>query len=414
MPELFEETRIKSLVLPNRVVRSATHEGLADESGGPSERLFRLYRRLARGEVGLIITGYAYVCPDGEGPFPGMLAIDRDELIPAYRRLVDHVHGEGAPVAMQIAHCGRQTHEASTGQATIAPSPVKNGLLADRPPREMSDDDIERVIEAFGQAARRVREAGFDAVQLHGAHGYLINQFLCPRTNRRRDRWGGSFENRMRFVERVYARCRELVGDDYPVLIKINAYDRVRNGLRLPETVRTAARLGELGFDGVEISCGINEGGMTTLRGDVPIDVFLSEWPEFRRKGPLFRLFVRLFGRWLFRPPPMREAFNLPAARAMREVCSAPLFLVGGITDPAAMEELVASGEVDYVCLSRALLAEPRFPKLVREGRREPSACLHCNLCMGYLASAPLRCYRGKRPRVAPDRQLTAGSSSST
>ncbi len=409
MPTLFEQTRIKSVVLPNRIVRSATHEGMADEEGRPTERLFKLYRRLALGGAGLIITGYARVSPDGESPFPGMLAMDRDELVPLYRELLQPLRELGTPIALQLAHCGRQTNEEATGHAPIAPSPVKDGLLARRPPREMSVEDIERVIEDFGQAARRAMEAGFDAVQLHGAHGYLINQFLSAHTNRRQDEWGGSLENRMRFLERIYARCRQLVGQDYPILIKINAHDGARKGLRLPESVPMAARLGELGFDGIEVSCGINEDGLLTLRGEVPVDVFLEEWREFSEKGWLFKLFVRLFGRWLFKPPAMAQAFNRPAAVAMRQVCGVPIFLVGGITDPAAMEELVASGDADYVALSRALLAEPRFPRKIREGRREPSACCHCNLCMAYLSSSPLRCYRGKRrkaKRVPPERRI--------
>ena len=153
MPEIFEQTRIKSMTLPNRIVRSATHEGMAEKDGGPSERLRKLYGRLARGGIGCIITGYAYVSREGESHFPGMLAIDRDELVPRYQELVDSVHEEGTPIVMQIAHCGRQTDMAATGLPPIAPSPLKNGMLADRPPLEMSTDDIERVIEAFGQSA---------------------------------------------------------------------------------------------------------------------------------------------------------------------------------------------------------------------------------------------------------------------
>ncbi len=410
MATLFETTRLKSVELGNRLVRSATHEGLADEQGAPSDRLFELYGRLARGGVGLIITGYASVSPEGASPYPGQLAMDRDDLVPRFRALVEHVHAQGARIALQLAHCGRQTRPEVTGHPAIAPSPVRNGMLSGVP-QQMSEADMERVLQAFAQAARRAREAGFDAVQLHGAHGYLINQFLCPHTNRRTDCWGGSLEDRMRFVVELYDRCRAAVGPDYPLLIKINVEDRMSGGLRLDEGVEIAVQLGALGFDALELSCGISEDGISTMRGDLPVDVFLSEWDEFRSAPWWLRLFVRWFGRWWFRPPPMIQAFNRPAAARIRQRSRVPLLLVGGLTDPAAMEQIVQSGDADYISLCRALVAEPHFPRTLRDGRREPSKCIHCNLCLAYISTAPLRCYRGKRREpTAPERQLEGGA----
>ncbi len=396
MSILFEKTNIKGMELKNRLVRSATHEGMADENGFPTQDLFKLYERLAKGGVGLIITGFAFVSRDGKSPFLGMQGIDRDEHIPKYRELVEHVRQHGTKIAMQIVHCGRQTTREAIGMQPLAPSPVKDKSLFVMP-REMTDEDIERIIEAFTQACRRVRESGFDAVQIHGAHGFLVNQFLCPHTNRRKDQWGGSIENRMRFVRQLYYRCRQQVGDDYPILIKINAYDNMKKGLKLEEGVVMAKMMAEMGFDGIEVSCGIGEDGLSTFRGDVPLEVFLDEWEMYKNKNPLFRFVMKRFGRKMIKPPPLTQAFNRESARTIKEAIDIPLFLVGGITDPVAMEQIVKSGDADYISLSRALIADPKFPEKIRQGSRKPAGCIHCNYCAAYLVSEPLRCYRGKR-----------------
>ena len=396
MSMLFENTNIKTLELKNRLVRSATHEGMSDENGFPTRDLFKLYERLAKGGIGLITTGFAFVCHDGKSPFIGMQAIDSDEHIPKYRELVEHVHQHGAKIAMQIVHCGRQTTKEAIGMQPLAPSPVKDQSLFVKP-REMADEDIERILEAFAQASRRVRESGFDAVQIHGGHGFLVNQFLCPHTNRRKDKWGGTLENRMRFVEELYDRCRRQVGDDYPILIKINAYDNMKKGLKIEESVVMAKMMADMGFDGIEVSCGIGEDGFATLRGDVPLDVFLDEWDMYKNKNPLFRFVMRHFGKKLIKPPQLTQAFNRESAKAIKAAINIPVFLVGGITDPAAIEQIVESGDADYISLSRALIADPKFPERIRQGSRKTAGCIHCNLCSAYLISEPIRCYRGKK-----------------
>ena len=409
MPTPFEPTCIGDLQLRNRLVRSATFEGMAAADGAPSDHLFRLYRRLARGGVGLIVTGYAYISSDGINPFAGMLGIDRDELVPRYHELVDQVHEHGAKIAMQIAHCGRQTTAAAIGERPMAPSTVLDTSTFTRP-RVMDEDDIERVAEDFGRAARRVKDAGFDAVQLHGAHGYLISQFLCPHTNRRTDRWGGSLDDRMRFVRLVYERCRAHVGEDYPLLIKISAYDKMRRGLRVDEGVEMGVQMAQMGFDGIEVSCGIAEDGMSTLRGDVAIEAFLDEWDVHRDRNVLYRLVMRYFGRLIVRPPPLTPAFNRHAARAIRERVEVPVICVGGMNDLATMEDVLESGDADLISLCRPLIADARFPAKLQKGTHTESICVHCNLCLAYMATGPLRCYHGKRnERVGPQRQLISG-----
>jgi len=366
MSVLFEKTTIKGMELKNRLVRSATHEGMADANGFPNQRLFKLYERLAKGGVGLIITGYAFVSRDGISPFPGMLGIDSDEHVPKYQELVELVHKYGTAIAMQIAHCGRQTMEAATGSQPIAPSPVEDtttGVV----PREMTEEDIERVVEAFSQSSRRVKESGFDAIQIHSAHGYLISQFICPHTNRRKDQWGGSIENRMRFVRKIYEQCRRQVGENYPILIKYSAWDKMKNGLKPEEGVIAGEMMAEMGFDGIEVSCGIGEDGGSGLLGNAP----LGSKPD--------------------------EGYNREIAKTLKNRIKTPVFVVGGIINPTTMADIIQCGDADYVSLCRSLISDSQFPMKIQEGDNKPAKCIHCNLCLGYIATEPLRCYHGKK-----------------
>jgi 2,4-dienoyl-CoA reductase-like NADH-dependent reductase (Old Yellow Enzyme family) len=401
MPALFEKTAIKSMELKNRLVRSATVERMADDKGLPTENLMRLYERLAKGGVGLIITGMAYVSTDGKGFPKGQSGIDRDESVDSWRALTNHVHGlgTGVKIAMQIAHGGRQTTRAAIGVQPMAPSAVKD-RSSFVTPREMTEDDIERTIEAFARAAARVKQSGFDAVQIHGGHGYLVNGFLNPYTNRRTDGWGGSLENRMRFIREIYSRSRRLVGDDFPILIKISSYDHMfrwgKNGISPEEGVQMAERLAAMGIDGIEASCGIAEDGMSTLRGELPLDVLIDDLGMFR-KSALMRFVFRRFGRRIMKVDPFTEDYNRSAARSIRKRVNVPVFVVGGIIRPSTMEDIIATGDADYVSLSRSLIFSPIFPRKIQEGSREPSACIHCNHCLFYLGLEPLKCYNGKR-----------------
>lgn len=395
MPQLFEATAIKGMALKNRLVRSATYERMADGEGFPTPDLFELYSKLAHGGVGLIISGMAYVSPDGKMSPAGMLGIDREEHIPEYRRLTESVHQLGASIAMQIAHCGRQVTAYDKKHPPLAPSAVRD-LSSGIRPQAMSERDIERIIEAFAQAARRVKASGFDAVQLHGAHGYLISEFLSPRTNRRRDRWGGNLANRMRFLLRVYQRCREEVGDDYPILVKISAYDYLKNGIKLEEGIEICRILSDRGIDGIEVSCGAQEDGISVLRGDLPIAAIVEDLDLLKVAGWQKRL-IRRFGPRFIKAVPYTPAYNREAARLIKREVKVPVFVVGGLTDPAVMEDIIASGNADYISLSRSLINNPAFPRKIAGGSSRGSGCVHCNLCIFYTELGPLRCYHGKR-----------------
>lgn len=397
MSVLFDKTNIKGLELKNKLVRSATHESMGDENGFPTDNLFKLYERLSKGGVGLIITGYTYVSKDGKSK--SMLGIDTDEHIPRYKELVDHVHANGAKIAMQINHCGRQTTKDMTGTQTVAPSAIKDNMLLDKP-RAMSEQEIERVIEDFGKASKRVKNSNFDAVQIHGAHGYLLSSFLCPYTNRRTDKWGGSIENRMRIIKEVYKSCREQVGNSYPIFIKISAYDTMKKGLKQDEGVKIAQMVEDIGFDAIEVSCGIGEDGFSTIRGDFHADVALAKIDAYKNQNPIFKFVMKHFGTKILKPVPFSESYNRNAAREIKSKVNIPIFLVGGMTDPSVMEDVIKKEDADYISLCRALINNPKFPNKIKDGNKEPSKCVHCNLCLFNLFAEPLRCYHGNKELV--------------
>lgn len=370
MLKLFENTSLKGMALKNRLVRSATDEGMADENGFPTEKLFRLYRRLAKGGVGLLITGFTYVDKGGRPIFPGTLGIDSDDHIEAYAKLVDMVHANGAKIAMQIAHSGRQTtKERLGGMIPVAPSPVTDHFYGTTP-RQMTDADIVSIIEAFGRAALRAKQSGFDAVQVHCAHGYLLHSFICPYTNRREGKWGGSLQNRLGIVQQVYDCCREKVGEAYPLLVKYSAWDRMDTGVQPAEGVKIGVRLAQMGFDGIEVSCGLVEDGGSTLLGEAQLG------------------------------EPLKQGYNRESAAALKQKVEVPVFLVGGLTDPNVMEAVLTANDADYICLSRALISDAAFPSKIDEKEMAPARCIQCSLCMLHLNQAPLRCYFGKPLKI--------------
>jgi 2,4-dienoyl-CoA reductase-like NADH-dependent reductase (Old Yellow Enzyme family) len=393
MPDLFEQTNIKSMQLKNRLVRSATFERMCDKDGYPTNELLNLYEKLAKGGVGLIITGFATVSKNFRTPFTSR--IDEDELISKYKKITDKVHEYDCCIAMQINHPGRQTTKSDTGNEPIAPSAV-NCRFPESIPREMTEEEIESVINDYVNAAVRIKEAGFDAIQLHGAAGYLINQFLSPYTNRRTDQWGGSLENRIRFMKEIYFGCRQNLGENYPILIKLNSHDNMKHGLKLDEGIKIAEMASVMGFDAIEVSSGIFEDGLSTLCGDFPADILIDDFHAFDDK-PVMRFLMRHFGKKLMKMPNFTPEFNREAARLIKQKVNIPVFNVGGIHDPKAMIDVLEQKDADYISLSRPLIADPGFPAKIKKGILLPSKCIQCNHCFFYLMKSPLKCHYGKR-----------------
>jgi 2,4-dienoyl-CoA reductase-like NADH-dependent reductase (Old Yellow Enzyme family) len=399
-PGIFEPARIGGISIRNRFIRSATHEGMGDADGAPLESLEKLYVRLAKGGVGAIVTGYAGVLPQGKCSFPGMLMMHDDALVPAYRRLVEAVHREGAPLIMQIAHCGSQTRSTVTGMRTVAPSPIRDRYYSEEVPQELTEEGIREIIDAFVDAAERVQAAGFDGVQLHMAHGYLLAQFLSGYTNRRRDRWGGSLENRFRIVSEIMAGIRRRLGD-YPVLAKMNGYDGMRGGMRPDEAVKVARMLEASGCSSVEISSGTIGEGLSIMRGPrVPTDALLASnfklaaLPGILRPG--IASILPFFGP--VSPKPYRS-YNLEVASQIRKAISIPVVAVGGIHAFEDASGAIDDGAVDFVSMSRPFIIDPSIVRKYQEGSQDASKCTMCNHCAILIEKEPLRCWNGRLPQ---------------
>ena len=362
---LFKPVDIKSIQLKNRFVRSATIEGLATFDGRPTRKLKELYFKLAEGEVGLIVTGAALVeayknLPNIEGlPFPS--AIDEDRHVKDWKEVIDGVHERGSKIAMQITHPGRQDYPSLRGSAPIAPSAVP---LEDRNivPREMTVDEIKEMVEKFARACRRVKEAGFDAVQLHGGHGYLLNNFISPYANVRTDRYGGGTENRSRFIVEIVKKARKFVGPGYPLMIKMNFDDFIEGGLDKDEAVRVAKIIAQAGIDCIEVS------GGTQAEGGKHISVKGINTEE-------------------------KEAYFRPYAEALKEHVSIPVILVGGLRTPSVMEKLVKDGVTDLVSMCRPFIREPQLIKRWKDGDQTKAKCISCNKCFENWTKRPTRCY---------------------
>lgn len=407
---IFDTAAISGMQLQNRLIRSATHESMAEINGAPSAAHEKLYTDLARGGAGAVITGYAGVQQDGRTSYPGMLMMHDDALIPAYRQLTDAVHQYGTPIILQLAHCGRQTRSAVTGMKTVAPSALKDLIFNEDRPHEPGEQEIESIISNFAAAAARAVKAGFDGVQIHMAHGYLLAEFLSGYTNRRRDRWGGSTGNKFRIVSEIFRRIREEQGN-FPVLAKINGFDHRRGGMRAGEAVSIARLLEASGCSAIEVSSGTIEEGLSIMRGPrFPAEALLS--CHFRFKSipePLKKAVEPLLRLAMPSPKPHRN-YNLEAAKAIKEAVSIPVIAVGGIHTLEEISAALESGAADYVSMSRPFIIERDIVRKMREGRQTASRCIMCNYCAIMIEEGPLRCWHGKLPRKRAEAAVHSSS----
>lgn len=266
MKKLFDKTNINGMQMKNRFFKSASCEALATEEGHMTEELFKIYEELAKGGVGIILTGYAYVTKD-EQPNPKMMGIYEDSFIEEYRTFTDMVHKYNTNIVMQIVYGGSMTTMEPISKRILGPSAVQNDRTGITP-IEMTKEDIKELTKAYSDAAIRVKQAGFDRVELHAAHGYLLSQFLCPYYNIRKDEYGGNIENRARILVEIVTEIKKVVGNDYPVLIKINSEDFMENGLSSEESILVVKMLEEVGLDGVEVSGG-NESSTKVLNNNL-------------------------------------------------------------------------------------------------------------------------------------------------
>jgi len=345
---LFTPIKIGRVTVPNRFVRSATQDFLTTEDGQITPAQLSLYGRLAEGEVGLIITGHAYVHPAGKAS-PRQIAVTDDRFIPGLSALAQVVHRYPSKIFLQIAHAGRQTRPKDCGCTPLAPSAVFEPTTKVMP-REMSEDDIRQTIGDFARAAGRAVEAGFDGVQLHIAHGYLLSSFLSPYTNRRADGWGGPLANRLRIALEILRAIKSGPDPGFPVIAKMNSSDLLAGGLTLEDCLEAARRLEAQGLDGLELSGGMAEAG----RG--------SMWPGLR--------------------PEEEEGYFVEAACLVKAAVKIPVFGLGGIRSLSVMARIIGQGRADLISLSRPFVREPDLVRRLRQGLTLKSECISCNKCL--------------------------------
>jgi len=341
---LFDPCNIGTLELKNRFVRSATGDGTADDAGAVTDNTVAMSEELGRGGVGLIVTGAAFASPDQT--VPGVLRVHDDGMIPDLRRLVQAAHDGGAKIAMQIVHLGIKSWMPE-GVPAPAVSQIEG---APELHKEMTGDEIDSVVSDFAAAAVRAKEAGFDAVQFHGAHGYLMSQFLSPLTNHRTDEWGGSAAKRGRFHLELTERTRAAVGRDYPLMIKLGVQDDADGGLSLDEGVETAQQLVDRGMDAIEISGG--HGSAST--------------PVRKKNGP-------------------EQAYFRVRVAAVKRAVDVPVMAVGGIRSLEMATDIVESGDADFVSMCRPFIREPDLVARWEGGDRSPARCISCNRCQSAL-----------------------------
>ncbi len=407
---LFTPIRIGSLTLPGRFAKSATLETRCTVDGFVTDALIEYYEQIARGGTPLLITGNAYFSLYSKAA-PRQLAADHDDKIPGLTRLTDAVHRHGGKIFLQVYHVGRQAVPRLVGRTdAVSPSRVFEPTLSVRP-RPITRDEIREAIGGFADAATRARIAGFDGVQIHAAHGYLISAFLTPHTNRRTDEYGGSFDNRMRFLVEVYRATRDRVGADFPIILKLNGSDDLplRKGLRPEELVQVARRMEDEGIDAVEITAGHYESGLTFERGQwrgffrtVTTVGLARNFPWYYR-GTV-RLLSPLLDWGLGRVAAYREGFNLPYAKLFKQALKIPVICVGGFVHRDAMDRAIASGACDMVAVARALIADPYLYRHMQQGVVGPQ-CDFCNACYARATAMPVECYN-PTIRAQKDRML--------
>ena len=385
---IFTPVTIGPVTLRNRIIRSAAFENMA-YGNRPSQDLMNYHVAVARGGVGMTTLAYASVNRSGLS-FDGQLWM-RKEIVPALKEITDAVHAQGAKASIQLGHCGNMTHRATCGCMPVGASSGFN-LYSPTFVRALREDEIDALVNDFGNAVDLAREAGFDCVEIHAGHGYLISQFLSPYTNHRRDRFGGSLENRMRLMRMVIGRVMETAGDDMGVLVKMNMHDGFRRGMQRDECLEVARELERLGVHAIILSAGfVSKAPMEVMRGAMPLRT-LAHYMDVHRFWWL-KAMVRLFGRMIIPTVPYKDAYFLEDAREFRKAVSLPLVYVGGMVSRSSIEEVLESG-FDAVQMARALIRDTDFINKLRSGEVERSECRHSNYCIGRMYTLEMKCNR--------------------
>jgi 2,4-dienoyl-CoA reductase-like NADH-dependent reductase (Old Yellow Enzyme family) len=373
--KVFETDFFGPIKVKNRLVRSATTFGATDEFGRPTQKLLDAYSELGQGGVGTIISGM------GDS---GLLLDDetfRDQDMDVHRKVPQVIHQYGAAAIQQISHKGSQI-KGSSDESLYSLN-------------RLSDLEIEQLIQQFVKNNDRSRQVGFDGVQLHGAHGYLLSEFLSPAQNRRTDKWGGSTENRFRIIGEIIKRSKEK-HSDFPIFIKLNGYDFQENGMREPEAVKIAKLLEKAGCDGIEVSCGIGRDGFSTVRmPELPVDA-LQELTPLREKSSIAKLILSMIARYRITSYTPLHNYNVCAASEIKKNVNIPVIVVGGIRSLQDMQTIVGNNLADFVSMGRPFIIEPGIANSLKNKSQTESGCIDCGFCLLSASINDVRCYYGE------------------
>ncbi len=396
--QIFTPCQIGPITLRNRTIRSAAFENMA-HGNRPTPELFNYHTAVAKGGVGMTTVAYASVCQSGIS-FDGQLWL-REEIVPELKRLTDAIHAEGAKASIQIGHCGNMTHRATCGCKPLSPSGRFN-LYSPTFTRKMTIQDIDEVVEAFGKAVDLCRRAGFDCIEVHAGHGYLISQFLSPYTNRRHDEYGGSLENRMRFMRRVITRVMEEAKDDMAIVVKTNMFDGFRSGMQEDECIKVAQELERLGVHALVLTAGfVSRAPMAVMRGAMPIKS-MAYYMDMKKFWWL-KLGLYIGGRIVIPTVPYKDAYFYDSAMRFRQALKLPLIYVGGMVEKADMEKVLDSG-FEAFQMARALVQDTDVVNKLQSGEVTRSACKHSNYCIGRMYTLDMRCHQCMQQNELPSK----------
>ena len=391
--KLFSPVTFGPLTLRNRTIRSAAFESMCPENT-PTQMLLDYHRSVAAGGVGMTTVAYAAVTQSGLS-FDRQLWL-RPEIISGLREVTGAIHTEGAAAGIQIGHCGNMSHKKICGTTPISASTGFN-LYSPTFVRGMKREELPEMARAYGRAVHLAREAGFDAVEVHAGHGYLISQFLSPYTNHRKDEYGGSLENRMRFMDMVMEEVMKAAGSDMAVLVKMNMRDGFRGGMELDETMQVARRLEQSGAHALVLSGGfVSKAPMYVMRGEMPIRSmthYMTCW--WLKYG------VRMVGKWMIPSVPFKEAYFLEDALKFRAALKIPLVYVGGLVSRDKIDEVLDDG-FEAVQMARALLNEPGFVNRMRAEENARCNCRHSNYCIARMYSIEMACHQHLKEELPP------------
>ena len=384
---IFTPVTIGPVTLRNRVIRSAAFENMA-YGNSPSQDLYDYHVAVARGGVGMTTLAYAAVDRSGLS-FDGQLWM-RKEIVPDLRRITDAIHAEGAKASIQLGHCGNMTHRSTCGCMPVGASGGFN-MYSPTFVRSLKINEIHDLVKAFGNAVNLAREAGFDCVEIHAGHGYLISQFLSPYTNHRHDEFGGSLENRMRFMRMVISEVMKAAGDDIGVIVKMNMHDGFKKGMQRAECLEVAKELERLGVHAIVLSAGfVSKAPMEVMRGAMPLKT-LAHYMDMKKFWWLKAALLTI-GRLLIPTVPYREGYFLEDAMQFRQVLKLPLIYVGGLISKDKMEEVLAAG-FQGLQVARALVHDTDFVNKLHSGEITCSGCKHSNYCIGRMYTLEMRCH---------------------